>query len=110
MAGGAAQASAPPPAMPPAARGIPGPTAQDMAAAATLSPGEQRQMADGMVSRLEARLKDSPADPDGWIMLMRSRMSLGEGDKARQALSDAIAANPGRADMLREQAAMLGVK
>jgi cytochrome c-type biogenesis protein CcmH len=106
----AAQASAPPPVMPPAARGIPGPTAQDMAAAAKLSPGEQRQMADGMVSRLEARLKQSPADPDGWVMLMRSRMSLGQNDKAAQALKDAIAANPARADMLREQARTLGVK
>jgi cytochrome c-type biogenesis protein CcmH len=106
----AAQASAPAPVMPPAARGIPGPTAQDMAAAAALSPSEQRNMADGMVSRLEARLQASPADPDGWIMLMRSRMSLGQRDKASQALKDAVAANPQQADMLRQQAGMLGVR
>lgn len=106
----AAQAKAPAPVMPPAARGIPGPTAQDLAAAAAIPPGEQRQMAEGMVSRLEARLAGQPQDAQGWIMLMRSRMTLGQPDKARQALKDAVAANPDKADMLREQAGMLGVR
>lgn len=106
----AAQAKAPAPVMPVAARGIPGPTAQDLAAASAIPPGEQREMAEGMVSRLEGRLKDQPRNPDGWIMLMRSRMTLGQPDKARQALKDAIAANPGEAAMLREQAGMLGVR
>lgn len=105
-----AGAKSPAPVMPAAARGIPGPSAQDLAAASAIPPGEQRQMAEGMVSRLEARLKGSPKDPDGWIMLMRSRMTLGQPDKASQALKDAIAANPDKAGMLRDQAGMLGVK
>jgi len=106
----AAGAKSPAPAMPAVARGIPGPTAQDLAAASAIAPSEQRQMAEGMVSRLEARLKGSPRDPDGWLMLMRSRVTLGQPDKASQALKDALAANPDKAAMLRDQAAMLGVR
>jgi cytochrome c-type biogenesis protein CcmH len=41
---------------------------------------------------------------------MRSRMALDQPDKAAQALRDALAANPGQAVMLRQQAAVLGVK
>jgi cytochrome c-type biogenesis protein CcmH len=106
----AAAKRSPAPAMPAAARAIPGPTAQDLAAAQAIPPGEQREMAEGMVSRLEARLKTQPKDTDGWIMLMRSRMTLGQPDKAAQALRDAIAANPGNAAMLRQQAGVLGVR
>jgi cytochrome c-type biogenesis protein CcmH len=100
----------PAPTIPVAARGIPGPSAQDLQAAGAIPPSEQRQMAEGMVSRLDARLKADPKNADGWIMLMRSRMTLGQPDKASQALKDAIAANPAEAEMLRQQAGILGVK
>ena len=106
----AAGAKSPAPVMPAVARGIPGPTAQDLAAASAIAPSEQRQMAEGMVARLEARLKGQPKDADGWLMLIRSRVTLGQSDKAGQALKDALAANPDKAAMLRDQAAMLGVK
>jgi cytochrome c-type biogenesis protein CcmH len=88
---------------------LPGPSAQDLAAASALPPSAQREMAEGMVARLEARLKSEPANLDGWIMLMRSRMTLGQPDRARAALRDAVSANPGQADLLRRQAADLGV-
>jgi cytochrome c-type biogenesis protein CcmH len=97
-------------AIPVAARAIPGPSAADLQAASAIPPSEQRDMAEGMVSRLDARLKGDPKNPDGWIMLMRSRVSLGQPDKASQALKDAVAANPGQAEMLRQQAGILGVK
>lgn len=106
----AAQKAAPVPVMPVAARAIPGPTAQDLAAAGALPPSEQRTMAEGMVGRLEARLQGQPQNVEGWIMLIRSRMTLDQPDKAAQALRDAIAANPARADELRQQAAVLGVR
>ena len=67
-------------------------------------------MAEAMVARLEARLKSGPANVDGWIMLMRSRMTLGQPDKAAAALRDAVAANPGQADLLRQQANVLGIR
>jgi cytochrome c-type biogenesis protein CcmH len=110
----AAERKAPPAiadaAMPVAARAIPGPSADDLRNASAIPPGQQREMAEGMVSRLEARLQGEPKNVDGWIMLMRSRMTLGEPDKAAAALKAAVAANPGEAARLREQAAMLGVK
>jgi len=106
----AAGAKSPASAMPMAAQGIPGPSAQDLAAAAAIPPSQQREMVDTMVARLESRLKSQPKDTDGWIMLIRSRVTLGQADKAAQSLRDAIAANPGQADMLRQQAGLLGVK
>jgi cytochrome c-type biogenesis protein CcmH len=74
-----------------------------------MKPSEQRQMAEGMVAQLEQRLKSQPKNPDGWVMLMRSRMTLGEPAKAKAALEAAIKANPGEAAELRRQAAALGV-
>lgn len=95
--------------MPIAARAIPGPSRADMEAASQLPKGQQDQMIEGMVSGLEAKLKANPADVDRWIMLMRSRMTLGETAKAAQALKDGIAANPGAAGRLKAQAQLLGV-
>lgn len=95
--------------MPVAARAIPGPSRADMEAASQLPKGQQDAMIAGMVDGLEAKLKANPADVDRWIMLMRSRMTLGETAKAAQALKDALAANPGAAPRLKAQAQMLGV-
>ena len=87
-----------------------GPSAQQVAEASRLPPGEQRTMAEGMVERLETRLQDEPGNVDGWVMLMRSRMTLGEPGRARAALDAAIAANPARAGELRAAAEQLGVQ
>ena len=95
--------------MPMAARAIPGPSRADMEAAARLPKGQQDAMVAAMVEGLEAKLKANPADVDRWIMLMRSRMTLGETAKAARALTDGIAANPAAADRLRAQARLLGV-
>jgi cytochrome c-type biogenesis protein CcmH len=103
-----AEGQAPPP--PVAARAIPGPSAADLQNAASIPLGQQREMAEGMVSRLEARLKGAPKNPDGWVMLMRSRMTLGEPDKASAALREAVAANPEKAAELRRQGEVLGIR
>ena len=71
---------------------------------------QQRQMAEAMVDQLAQRLKDQPERVDGWILLMRSRMSLGQPDKAHAALADALKANPAQAEAIREQAKALGVE
>jgi cytochrome c-type biogenesis protein CcmH len=42
-----------------------------------------------MVDRLAGRLESAPKDPDGWIMLIRSRMAMKDADKARAALEKA---------------------
>lgn len=67
-----------------------GPTADDVAAAQQLPAGDQQAMIGGMVGRLEARLAASPRDVDGWIMLMRSRKTLGQNDLARTARDKAL--------------------
>lgn len=90
--------------------GIPGPTQEQLAAAAALPPSEQQAMAEGMVARLETRLARDPADVDGWIMLMRSRKTLGDEAAARAALRDALAANPGSRARIEQAAAALGVR
>jgi cytochrome c-type biogenesis protein CcmH len=107
---GSAAKSPKAPVLPAAARAIPGPNARELAAAAQIPPEEQRRMAEDMVSRLESRLESDPANLEGWLMLIRSRVTLGQTGKARQALADAIAANPASAAQLRQQATALGVK
>ena len=87
-----------------------GPTAQQVADARQMSESDQRQMIAGMVSGLEERLEGDPGNLDGWVMLMRSRMTLGETGKAREALVKAVAANPGEEAELRRQAAQLGIE
>lgn len=71
---------------------IPGPSAQDMRSASQMPKGQQDAMIQGMVDGLEAKLKANPKNAPGWIMLMRSRMSLGETVKASAAYAGARAA------------------
>src|SRR5205085_3724374 len=89
-----AAATANRPAAAPAMPAVRGPDAQQLAAASSIPPSEQQQMAEGMVARLAARLEQQPANVDGWIMLMRSYKTLGRDGEARAALARARAANP----------------
>ena len=88
---------------------IPGPSREQMQAAAQLPKGQQDAMVEGMVASLEARLKADPGNVDGWIMLMRSRMTLGETGKAAAAYAPARSANPAQAGRIRDEARILGV-
>ncbi|MCW5731122.1 MAG: c-type cytochrome biogenesis protein CcmI [Alphaproteobacteria bacterium] len=84
-----------------------GPTAEDMRAAAQMSEEDRAQMIRGMVEGLASRLKDNPADYDGWMRLGRAYQVLKETDKAREAYQGALAQRPG--DRAAGQAlAMLG--
>lgn len=94
----------------PAFSAIPGPSQEQLAAAGSIPPGEQRAMAEGMVASLEAKLKADPANVDGWIMLMRSRKTLGQDAAAAKALADAVAANPARKAALEQAASQLGIR
>jgi cytochrome c-type biogenesis protein CcmH len=99
-------------AAPAATAGIPGPSAEQLAAAASIPPSEQDQMVKGMVERLAARLAVNPREADGWIRLMRSRMVLNDPKGAKAALTSALAAFQGDAasqGRLRSAAAQLGV-
>lgn len=63
-----------------------GPDAADIAAASAMSDDDRAAMIEGMVTGLAARLEDAPDDPDGWAMLIRSYRTLGDEEKANQAL------------------------
>ena len=92
-----------------AAAPIPGPSKADMAKAAKLPPGQQQQMVTSMVEGLETKLAKNPKNVDGWIMLMRSRMTLGETAKAKAALTKSVASNPEAQSKLLREAQILGV-
>jgi len=92
-----------------AAAPIPGPSKAEMAQAAKLPPGQQQQMVTSMVEGLETKLAKNPKNVDGWIMLMRSRMTLGETAKAKAALTKSVAANPEAQSKLLKEAQILGV-
>jgi len=59
-----------------------GPSAADVAAASAMPPSEQRTMIEGMVAQLEGRLLEEPENADGWVMLIRNHMTLGEPAKS----------------------------
>ena len=88
---------------------IPGPSREQMQAASSLPKGQQDAMIEAMVAGLEAKLKANPGNVDGWIMLLRSRMTLGETGKAQAAYRAAKDANPGQAARIRDEAKRMGV-
>ena len=67
----------------------PGPSAEDVAAAADMSDDARRDMIRGMVGRLAGRLHDNGADIEAWLRLVRAYVVLGDRDKAKDAAADA---------------------
>jgi len=59
---------------------------------AAAQPQHDSDTTPAMVDRLAERLKKSGSDPDGWTMLIRSYLTLGDKDKAASAIKDARAA------------------
>ncbi len=95
-----------------ATQAIPGPSKAEMQQAAQIPKGQQDAMIEGMVAKLDAKLRANPKNLEGWIMMMRSRVTLGETVKAAQAAKDARAAFAGDAGALgqiNEAAAALGI-
>ena len=86
-----------------------GPTQDQMAAAANLSPNEQQSMAEGMVAQLAARIEAQGGSVDEWIMLMRSYQQMGRLGEARRTRERALAAHPDAADAINSAASQLGV-
>jgi len=84
-----------------------------VAAAPAEPPADQDQMIRGMVERLAARLRQDGSDVNGWIMLVRSYLVLGERERAEAAVADARAAVGAKADdrrRLDEGLQSLGVR
>ncbi|HTO80880.1 MAG TPA: c-type cytochrome biogenesis protein CcmI [Methylomirabilota bacterium] len=94
-----------------AAAPAPGPTAQDMQAAATMTPEERTAFIRGMVGRLAERLKQQPDDLQGWQQLAQSYGVLDDRAGARDAWAKAAALAPGDFDIQANYAeAMLGTQ
>jgi cytochrome c-type biogenesis protein CcmH len=90
----------------------PGPSVADVENAKQLKPEDREAMVAGMVDRLATRLESSPKDPDGWIMLMRSRMAMNDAEKARAALEKAktiFADEPETQKRIQQAAEAMGV-
>ena len=63
--------------------------------AAAAPPQHDGDTTPAMVDRLAERLKKSGSDPEGWTMLIRSYLTLGDKEKAATAIKDARAALAG---------------
>jgi cytochrome c-type biogenesis protein CcmH len=76
-------------------------------------PGQDRQqMIQRMVDGLAARLAANPADAQGWVRLLRSRMVLEQGQQAARDLTTArgaLAGNAAGLAQVNQAAAQLGV-
>jgi cytochrome c-type biogenesis protein CcmH len=79
---------------PPPTQASPGPSAEDVAAAAQLSPEERAKMVRGMVERLATRLTEAPDDLQGWLRLGRAYEVLDEPEKAADAYARAAKLKP----------------
>jgi cytochrome c-type biogenesis protein CcmH len=89
-----------------------GPTREQMDSAAGMSPEDRNAMIEGMVAQLDARLRENPADPQGWQRLIQSYHVLGRTDEAREALArgiEGLGAGTPAADELTRFAAALGI-
>jgi cytochrome c-type biogenesis protein CcmH len=76
----------------PAAPGNPAPG--DIAAAEEMNAGDRQAMIRGMVDSLASRLKEDPANLEGWMRLIRSYVVLDQRDRAKDALHDGLRAFP----------------
>ena len=79
-----------------------GPTQEEIASAAQLTPEQRSEMVRGMVARLAERLKADGSDLEGWLRLVRAYMVLGEREQARGAAADARRALDGNREKLRQ--------
>jgi cytochrome c-type biogenesis protein CcmH len=81
-------------------------------APAAMPQGEQAAMIRGMVEKLAARLKENPADLDGWLKLIRSYAVLKEPAKAQEAAASAreqFASEPEALGQIDAQTKQLGL-
>lgn len=95
-----------------AADDAPGPTAEQVKDAASLSSSERSSMIEGMVANLASKLEDEPEDFAGWTRLIRSYVVLGKTPEAQAAIEKAYQIFAGQTDMtaqLQQQAGQFGL-
>ncbi len=88
--------------MPSPGGGLPGPSADDIAAAEGLAPAEQQAMIRGMVEGLAERLALEGGSAEEWARLIAAFGVLGETDRARAIWYESQLAFAGQLDALAE--------
>lgn len=83
-----------------------GPSAEDVAAAEAMAPADRMAMIETMVAGLDEKLRQNPADGEGWQRLIRSYVVLGRKDDALDALKRAGEAFPAGTQEARAIAAL----
>jgi cytochrome c-type biogenesis protein CcmH len=71
-----------------------GPTKEQVEAMSRLSPEDRQKTIRAMVDGLAEKLKDNPADRDGWLRLANARKVLGQTDQSAEAYAKADALKP----------------
>lgn len=79
----------------------PGPSQEDMAAAAELSPEERQQMIQGMVDQLSDRLATEGGSPEEWARLIAALGVLGQGQRAIDIRDEAMEVFAGNSEALQ---------
>ena len=90
---------------------IPGPSAEDMAAAGDMTAEEQQAMIEGMVGQLEARLLAEGGSVEEWLRLINALQVLNQterGTAALRAAEAALAADPAGLQSVRDAATAAG--
>lgn len=85
------------------------PSARQVARGAGDKHAMDRDQIVAMVERLAGRMKDSPQDIDGWIMLARSYATLGRYDESARAYELAVALQPTDPGLLADRADILAM-
>ena len=73
---------------------MPGPSADDVAAAQQMSTEDRAAMVQSMVDRLASRMEEEPDDLDGWVRLARAYGVLGKTEEAKNAQANAARLAP----------------
>ncbi len=96
----------------PSAAGRGGPSADDVAAASSMSEKDRGQMIREMVARLADRLKKNGSDVEGWQQLLRAYVVLGDRGEAQKAAADAkraLASDPEKLNRIESVIKALGL-
>ncbi len=70
----------------------PNPTQEQINSASSMSAADRTAMIEQMVTGLDAKLRENPRDPEGWMRLVRSYAVLGKPVAARDALARGLQA------------------
>ena len=96
-----------------AGKGGDGPSVENITQSEATPPPEHDAVVQSMVDGLADRLKSSPRDVEGWTLLMRSRVVLGEREVAATTFRKALEVfkdDPAASDKIRAAAIGLGLK